>query len=65
MSNLHIEWDPRKNPANKRKHGVSFEEASVFGNELVLNPGQPEPGDGTPDERRAFWSLLRIPLSIF
>ncbi len=37
MSNLHIEWDPRKNAANKRKHGVSFEEAStVFGDERAL-----------------------------
>lgn len=29
------------------------------------DPGQLEPGDGVPDERRAIWSLLRIPLSIF
>ena len=34
----------------------------VFGDQ---NPGQMEPPDGTPDERRAIWSLLRIPFSIF
>ncbi len=28
---MHFEWDPKKAAANKRKHGVSFEEArSVF-----------------------------------
>ncbi|MDR1728768.1 MAG: BrnT family toxin [Acidobacteriota bacterium] len=31
MHLLHFEWDKRKSVANKRKHGVSFEEArSVF-----------------------------------
>ena len=29
------------------------------------NPGQLPPPDGGPDDRRAIWSLLRIPLSIF
>ncbi len=28
------------------------------------NPGQIEPPDGGPDDRRAIWSLLRIPLSL-
>ena len=27
MSLLHFEWDKKKNAANRRKHGVSFEEA--------------------------------------
>ena len=37
MPDLRIEWDPRKNAANKRKHGVSFEEAAtVFGDERAL-----------------------------
>jgi len=27
MSSLHFEWDEKKNAANRRKHGVSFEEA--------------------------------------
>jgi uncharacterized DUF497 family protein len=26
---IEIQWDPRKNTSNKRKHGVSFEEAST------------------------------------
>ncbi len=46
MSNLHIEWDPRKNAANKRKHGVSFEEAStVFGDERALLLEDPDHSD--------------------
>jgi uncharacterized protein len=27
MSDLRFEWDERKNRSNKKKHGVSFEEA--------------------------------------
>jgi len=27
---MRFEWDPRKNRANRRKHGVSFEEASCL-----------------------------------
>ena len=31
MSNIQFEWDERKSQLNRRKHGVSFEEAqSVF-----------------------------------
>ena len=34
---LQFEWDSRKNTANKRKHGVSFEEAqTVFYDEDAL-----------------------------
>ncbi len=29
MPDLRFEWDGRKNAANKRKHGVSFEEAET------------------------------------
>ena len=37
MAELHFEWDPRKNASNKRKHGVSFQEAeSVFSDERAL-----------------------------
>lgn len=28
MGDLRFEWDERKNAANRRKHGVSFDEAS-------------------------------------
>ena len=35
---MRFEWDERKNRANKRKHGVSFEEATeVFGDPLHLS----------------------------
>ena len=29
MSDLNFEWDPQKNRANKKKHGVDFEEAQT------------------------------------
>ncbi len=42
--------------------GAALIIAGVFGER---NPGQVEPPDAVPDDRRAIWSLLRIPLSIF
>jgi hypothetical protein len=34
---IRFEWDPRKDSANQRKHGVSFEEAqSVFFDENAI-----------------------------
>ena len=46
MSDLHIEWDARKNAANRRKHGVSFEEAStVFGDDRALLLDDPDHSD--------------------
>jgi len=37
VPDLRFEWDQRKNAANKRKHGVSFEEAqTVFYDERAL-----------------------------
>jgi len=34
---MHFEWDPAKAKANKRKHGLSFEEAeTVFFDENAL-----------------------------
>jgi hypothetical protein len=42
MADLKIEWDPRKAAANRKKHGVSFEEAAtVFSDEnarLIADP---------------------------
>ena len=42
MSNIRFVWDSKKNIANKRKHGVSFEEAqTVFYDEyaqLITDP---------------------------
>jgi uncharacterized DUF497 family protein len=37
VANLRFDWDARKNAANKRKHGVSFEEArTVFYDDRAL-----------------------------
>jgi uncharacterized DUF497 family protein len=37
MASLRIEWDERKSASNKKKHGVSFEEAqTVFNDEEAL-----------------------------
>jgi uncharacterized DUF497 family protein len=49
MSDLRFEWDERKNRSNKKKHGVSFEEArSVFLDEnarLIEDPDHSEDED--------------------
>lgn len=43
MSSLRFEWDERKNASNRRKHGVSFEEAqSAFADEFGLVIDDPE-----------------------
>lgn len=46
MSHLNFEWDPRKDAANQRKHGVSFHEAkTVFTDEyarLIADPDHSE-----------------------
>ena len=37
MENLHFSWDKRKDAGNKKKHGVTFEEAqTVFFDEQAL-----------------------------
>ena len=37
MKNIRFEWDENKNKINKKKHGLSFEEAvEVFGDENAL-----------------------------
>ena len=37
MTDIKIEWDNSKNVSNKRKHGISFEEAStVFSDDYAL-----------------------------
>jgi len=60
MSSLRIEWDPRKAAANRRKHGVSFEEArTVFFDErgrLIDDP------DHSEDEER--FDLLGLSSSL-
>jgi uncharacterized DUF497 family protein len=43
MPDLRLEWNARKNAANKRKHGISFEEAStVFADERALLVDDPD-----------------------
>jgi uncharacterized protein len=43
---LRFEWDERKNTANRRKHGVSFEEAqTTFADEHGLLIDDPEHSD--------------------
>jgi uncharacterized DUF497 family protein len=50
MGELRFEWDPKKDAANRRKHGVSFEEAStVFSDERALLIDDPDYSD---DEER-------------
>ena len=35
---MQFEWDPNKNEINKRKHGISFEEAqTVFYDECAIS----------------------------
>jgi uncharacterized protein len=44
MSALGFEWDDRKNAGNKRKHGISFEEAqTVFTDDRALLIPDPDP----------------------
>jgi uncharacterized DUF497 family protein len=44
MSQIRFEWDPGKAKPNKKKHGVSFEEAkSVFFDEQGLLLEDPQP----------------------
>ena len=46
MANLRFDWDARKNAANKRKHGVSFEEArTVFYDDRALLIEDPDEND--------------------
>ncbi len=50
MLDLRFEWDGRKNAVNKRKHGVSFEEAqTVFHDDAALLISDP---DHSEDEDR-------------
>ena len=46
MSDLRFEWDERKNAANRRKHGVSFEEAeTVFYDDRAILTEDPDEDD--------------------
>jgi len=56
---MKFEWDPTKAEANKRKHGVSFGEATtVFGDPLAITYADP---DHSEDEYRFLtFGLSRI-----
>ncbi len=46
MAELSFEWDARKNAANQRKHGISFDEAkTVFADEYALLIEDPDHSD--------------------
>jgi uncharacterized DUF497 family protein len=46
VATLHFEWDERKNRANQRKHGVSFEEAeTVFSDDRARLLEDPDEGE--------------------
>ncbi len=46
MAEIRFEWNPSKSAADRRKHGVSFEEAStVFTDEHALLIDDPEHSD--------------------
>lgn len=62
MSELTFAWDPAKNASNRRKHGVSFEEAqAVFSDDNALLVEDP---DHSLDEDRflllGISSVLRL-----
>ncbi|TGM52765.1 BrnT family toxin [Leptospira adleri] len=43
MFSINFEWDPSKNASNKKKHGISFEEAkTVFYDENARVIADPE-----------------------
>ena len=43
MKDLRFEWDPKKSATNRRKHGVSFEDAqTAFSDEFGLIIDDPE-----------------------
>lgn len=58
MAELRFEWDERKNTTNRRKHGVSFQEAqTVFYDERALLRED-------PDEAEDRFFLLGLSLAL-
>jgi uncharacterized DUF497 family protein len=45
-----FEWDPRKESANRRKHGVAFEEATTVFDDL-LSVTIPDPDHAIDEDR--------------
>jgi hypothetical protein len=49
VAELRFEWDPEKGHSNRRKHGVSFDEAkSVFSDDNALLLDDPDHSDREP-----------------
>ncbi len=47
MADLRVEWDPRKDRANRKKHGITFAEAkTVFLDECARIIDDPEDAEG-------------------
>jgi hypothetical protein len=60
VKDLRFDWDPKKNATNRRKHGVSFEDAqTAFSDEFGLIIDDPEHSE---DEAR--FVLLGISASL-
>jgi uncharacterized DUF497 family protein len=41
-----FEWDPTKAASNLKDHGVSFDDATVFGDILAMNMPDPDHSEG-------------------
>ena len=50
MYGIAFEWDPRKESANRRKHGVAFEEATTVFDDL-LSVTIPDPDHAIDEDR--------------
>jgi uncharacterized protein len=62
MADIRFEWDERKSRENKRKHGVSFEEAqTVFLDEKAIRYYDP---DHSEDEDRFIMLGMSIRLRV-
>jgi uncharacterized DUF497 family protein len=62
MSDIRFEWDEKKNRENKRRHGVSFEEAqTVFFDENAIRYYDP---DHSQDEDRFIMLGMSIRLRV-
>ena len=46
---MEFEWDPNKSDANLKKHGVSFQASTVFGNPLSITFNDPDHSIGSID----------------
>jgi hypothetical protein len=56
---MKFEWDPRKAEFNRRKHGVSFDEAgTVFLDRLALSG--PDPGHSAGESRYITFGISRL-----